>query len=320
LLPEVLHAQRPARVFRIGYIGVSGPAPGVPDPGQAQWEAFRAELQSRGFVEGQNYVLERRWVEGRDERIPQLVAELLDWKIDILIASHSGVIRTAKQVTKTIPIVMAGVANPERTGLVESLARPGGNVTGVSNMFAESAPKIIELFKEALPTRSRLGVVTVQKTLGDLPASVDDKCAHDAFVAAARTLRVTLIHESLAEAGTIDVALTALLRQKPEALYVNQGLLTHRVKVGEFAMAHRLPLFTRAPHWPSTFLAFGVHWPEIFTLVARRVADILNGAKPADLPVEQPTKHHVMVSLRVAKALGITLPPSLLLRADEVIE
>jgi putative ABC transport system substrate-binding protein len=111
-----------------------------------------------------------------------------------------------------------------------------------------------------------------------------------------------------------------LLRQKPEALYVGQALVAHRVKIGEFAMAHRLPLFTRSPHWPSTFLSFGVHWPEIFTLVARRVADILNGAKPADLPVEQPTKHYVMVNLAVAKVLGIAVPPSLLVPADEIIQ
>jgi ABC transporter substrate binding protein len=201
----------------------------------------------------------RRYIEGREERIPQLVAELLDRNVDILVASHTGAIGAAKQPTKTVPIVMAGVANPERTGLVESLARPGGNVTGVSNMFGESAPKIVELFKEALPTRSRLGVITVQNNIGDLPASLGvDRTTHDAFVTAASKLRVTLIHESLADAGTIDVALAAVLRQKSEALYVGQRLLAHRVKVGEFAMTHRLPLFTRSPHWPSRLLAFGV--------------------------------------------------------------
>ena len=316
-LAQVANAQSARRVFRIGYIGLSAPPPLEPDP---NWEAFGSEMRTRGYVDGKSYVLKRLYIEGREERIPHLVAELIDTNVDVLIASHTDAIRAAKQATATIPIVMAGVANPELTGLVESLARPGGNVTGVSNMFGDSAPKIIELFKEALPNASRLGVITGSPTLGDLPASSPHVTAHDAFVAAARRLRVTLIHEPVVGGVAIEAALGAVVRQHAEALYVSQGLLAHRVKVGDFSIAQRLPLFTRSPHWPSTFLSYGVYWPDIFRLVARAVTQILDGKKPAELPVQQPTKYHVVVNLKIARALGISVPRSLLVRADEIVE
>jgi putative ABC transport system substrate-binding protein len=160
LLPRVLGAQPSARVYRLGYIGLTGPPDSGP-PTDSQWVAFHDELRTLGYVEGQNLVIELRWIEGREERIPALVAELLGKNVDVLVTTHTGTVLAAKQATRTVPIVMAGVSNPERTGLVESLARPGGNVTGVSNMFAESSAKIIELFKEACPNRSRLGVLMI---------------------------------------------------------------------------------------------------------------------------------------------------------------
>jgi putative ABC transport system substrate-binding protein len=160
LLPRVLGAQPSARVYRLGYIGLGSPPGGYSGrPANPQWDAFHDEISRLGYVEGQNLVIERRGIDGREERIPALVAELLGKNIDVLVTTHTGTVRAAKQATSTVPIVMAGVSNPERTGLVESLARPGGNVTGVSNMFAESTGKIVELFKEACPNRSRLGVV-----------------------------------------------------------------------------------------------------------------------------------------------------------------
>ena len=186
-------------------------------------------------------------------------------------------------------------------------------MTGVSNMFAETEGKIVELFKEALPNRSRLGVITLRSQLEGTPDG-------EALLAAARILRVTLIHRPVRAADEIDGALTALPRQHAEALYAGQALIAHRLKVGDFAMANRLPLFTRSREWPSALLAYGVYWPDIFRFVARQVAQILRGAKPSDMPVQQPTKFHMLANVKVAKALGIALPPSLLVRADEIIE
>ena len=202
--PRAVDAQSSARVYRLGYIGLTGVgASSSGRPADPQWDAFHDELRVLGYVEGPNLVVERRWIEGRQDRIPVLVAELLGKNVDVLITTHTGTVRVAKQATSTVPIVMAGVGNPERTGLVDSLARPGGNVTGVSNMFNETAAKIVELFKEACPTRSRLGVL-----------SPDVASSRDELESAARVLRVTLVYEPVASPETLDAALNGLLHQR----------------------------------------------------------------------------------------------------------
>jgi putative ABC transport system substrate-binding protein len=313
LLPRVLGAQPSARVYQLGYIGLTGP-PGSVRPRNPQWDAFHDEISKLGYVEGQNLVVERRWIEGREERIPALVAELLAKNVDVIVTTHTGTVRAAKQATSTVPIVMAGVSNPERSGLVESLARPGGNVTGVSNMFAESTAKIVELFKEACPTRSRLGVVL------SAPGDPGTRDTREVLESAAKVLRVTLVFEPVASPDALDAALKALLRQRVEALHAMQALLAHQVKIGDFAMVNRLPLFTRSDNWPWMLLSYGVSWPDLFRVVARQVVQILKGVRPAELPVQQATKFEMVVNLKTAKALGLTIPPSLLARADQVIE
>jgi len=310
LLPRVLGAQPSARVYRLGYIGLTAPAGSSGRPADPQWDAFHDELGTLGYVEGRNLVIERRWIEGREEHIPALVAELLGKNVDVLVTTHSGAVRAAKRATSTVPIVMAGTSSPERTGLVESLARPGGNVTGVSNMFAESTGKIVELFKEACPNRSRLGFMT----------NPVDVATREVLESAARVLRVTLVNEPVTSPDTLDAALNGLLRQRVEAVYPTQVLLAHRVKIGDFAMANRLPLFTRSSNWPWLLLSYGVSWPDLFRLVARQIVQILKGVKPADLPVQQATKFEMVVNLKTAKTLGLTIPQTLLLRADQIIE
>ena len=309
LLPSVLGAQPSPRVYRLGYIGLTGPAI---DP---QWVAFHDELRRLGYVEGQNLVIEFRWIEGREERIPALVAELLGKNVDVLVTSDGRTVLAAKQATRTVPIVMAGVASPERIGLVESLARPGGNVTGVSSMFVETSAKIVELFKEACPNLSRLGVVNIGGPKN--PATRDTR---EVLESAAKALRVTLVVETVASPDALDASLKRLLQQRVEALHAMQGLLALRGKVGDFAMANRLPLFTRSSHWPWLLLSYGVSWPDLFRLVARQIVQILKGARPADLPVQQATKFELVINLKTAKALGLTIPPSLLARADQVID
>jgi len=310
LLPRVLGAQPSARVYRLGYIGLTGPASVSEPPTGPHWVAFHDELRTLGYVEGQNLVIERRWIEGREERIPALVAELLGKNVDVLVTTHTGTVRAAKRATSTVPILMAGVSNPERTGLVDSLARPGGNVTGVSNMFSESTAKVVELFKEACPNRSRLGFLSVP----------GDDATREVLEGAARVLRVTLVYERVGSPDALDAALIALLRQRAEAVHATQALLAHRVKIGDFAMANRLPLFTRAQDWPWLLLSYGVSWPDLFRVVARQIVQILKGVRPADLPVQQATKFELVINLKTAKALGLTIPQSLLLRADHVIE
>jgi putative ABC transport system substrate-binding protein len=248
LLPRVLGAQPAGRVYRLGYIGLTSLGGSSGRPADPWWDAFHDEMRSLGYVEGQNLVIERRWIEGREENIPALVAELLGKNVDVLVTTHTGAVRAAKRVTSTVPIVMAGVSNPEKTGLVESLARPGGNVTGVSNMFAESSGKIVELFKEAYPNRSRLGFLTH-------PADVTTR---EVLENAARVLRVTLVYESVTSPDTLDAALIGLRRQRVEALHATQAFLAHRGKIGDFAMANHLPLFTRAQAWPWFLLSYGV--------------------------------------------------------------
>jgi putative ABC transport system substrate-binding protein len=315
LLPRVLGAQPAARVYRIGYIGLTAPPGGSSErPAHPAHDAFHDELSRLGYVEGQNLVIERRWIEGREERIPALVAELLGKNVDVLVITHTGTVVAAKRATSTVPIVMAGVSNPERTGLVESLARPGGNVTGVSNMFAETSAKVVELFKEACPNRSRLGVVL--RDPGD-PSTRDTR---EVLESAAKVLRVTLVFGPVASPDALDAALKGLLRQRVEALHATQGLLAHRVRIGDFAMANRLPLFTRAQDWPGLLLSYSVSWPDLFRLVARQTVQILKGVKPADLPVQQATKFEIVINLKTAKVLGLTIPPTLLARADQVIE
>jgi putative ABC transport system substrate-binding protein len=313
LLPRLLGAQPSARVYRLGYIGLTGPPDRSALWTEPQWVAFHDELRPHGYVEGRNLVIELRWIEGREERIPALVAEMLGKNVDVLVTTHTGTVREAKRATSTVPIVMAGVSNPERTGLVQSLARPGGNVTGVSNMFAESSAKIVELFKEACPNRSRLGFLSI-------PGDVTNVHSLEVLESAARALRVTIVNAPVTSPDALDAVLNTLLRQRVEALYPSQALLAHRIKVGDFAMANRMPLFTRSSNWPWLLLSYGVSWPDLFRLVARQIVLILKGVKPADQPVQQATKFELSINIKTAKALGITIPPSLLLRADQVLE
>jgi putative ABC transport system substrate-binding protein len=311
--PLAAGAQVAGNIPRVGFVEAGSRA-----ANQHFADAFRLGLHELGYVEGQNLIVEERWADGRSERFPDLLADLLRLKVDVIVqASGQGAIAARKR-TATVPIVFVGAADPVGLGLVESLARPGGNLTGFSLAVAEGfSGKWIELFTEAVPRISRAGVL-----LNPLSLSNETVWREMQPAAAARGVR---LHEyRTREAKEFDAAFATMRREGMGGLIVLTDPLTlqYRVRLVELAASSRLPAmygfgeFARA----GGLMAYGPSVREMFRRAATYVDKILKGAKPADLPVEQPTKFELVINLRTAKTLGLTIPPSVLLRADEVIE
>jgi len=311
-LPPVVHAQQPGKVYRIGYLSApsrESVARGV--------EAFLKALRNQGWVEGQNLVVEFRWAEGKVERLPELAAELVRLKVDVIVAPAGSAVQAAKNATSTIPIVMIFPNDPVASGLVASLARPGGNVTGTTfTSGAEIFGKQLQLLKEAIPRASRVAV------LGN--ASDPEWAAQVIEVeAAARAMGLRLQRVEVRGPEEFDGAFAAMARERAEALLVAGGstFLVNRVKLSELALKARLPtMFSfRESVQSGGLMAYAVNMADFVGHAAVYVDKILKGAKPADLPVERPTKFELVINLKTAKALGLTLPPALLQRADELI-
>jgi putative ABC transport system substrate-binding protein len=280
-------------------------------------DAFRQQLRQLGYVEGQNLVIEYRWAADRDDQLPRLAADLVQLKVDVIVVEgHTPAIQAAKQATSTIPIVMAVSGDPVNTGLVESLARPGGNVTGLSLLTPDLAPKRLELLKEAVPTLARVAVLWNAAN----PVKVLDW--HETQ-AAASALGLQL--QSLAVRGPTDFdgAFAATTRDRADALVVlPDGLInSHRKQIVDFAMTSRLPGMYPYREFVAAggLMSYAPSYVDLFRRAAVYVDRILQGAKPADLPVEQPIKFELVLNLKTAQALGITIPPMLLFQADEVI-
>jgi putative ABC transport system substrate-binding protein len=308
--PLAAEGQTAGKVWRIGWLGVTPPS-----SLDAGWEAFIAGLRERGYVEGQNIVLERRYSEGREDRFPGFAAELVQMKVDVIVVASTQAARAAKAATSSIPIVLVGILDPERTGLVASLGRPGGNVTGISNSIFELQPKQLHLFKEAVPRLSRIAVMWN-------PANDSSALAWRETQDPARTLGMTTISGSIASPAELEPALAAVAAQRPDGLYVHLIMAPYRKRIIEFALIQRLPTFVSDRRWADAgaLLTYGPSSPDMLRRSAGYVDKILKGAKPADLPVEQPNKFDFVINLKTAKALGLTIPPSLLGRADEVIQ
>jgi putative ABC transport system substrate-binding protein len=306
-------APEPGKVWRIGYLGNSPPT--TPEVARI-WDAFRQELQERGYVEGRNLVFEMRFLEGKPERAPGFAAELVRLRMDLIVAAANPAAVAAKAATSTIPIVVVAVADPVGVGLIPNLARPGGNITGVADYSADLVPKRLELLKEALPTASRVAFIRCMKCFARYdPAST--------WAATAQSLGMTLADVDLGGPQDLDSAMAAVLRVRPDALFVG-GIVTWtlRRELADFAIRERLAMFAFAREQAilGSLMAYGVSYSDAFRKAAAYVDKILKGAKPADLPVEQPTKFELVINLQTAKALGITIPQSLVLRADEVIQ
>ena len=310
--PLATRAQMRRKMARIGYLG-AGNRTVSPKP----LETFLQGLRDLGYVEGQNFVLVDRYADGQQERLPGLAVELARLEVDIIVAPTSGSAKAAKDATRTIPIVMAGGGDPVGLGLVASLARPGGNVTGPSMMNTEIIGKRMQLLKEVLPGLARVAVLTNSVN----PIHVIFWRASEP---AARELGLELQLVEARVPEDFEVAFTAATRGKAGALIALDDALTYnyRTRVVALAAASRLPALYGYREFPDEggLMSYGANMASHYRLAADYVDKILRGAKPGDIPVEQPTKFDLIVNLKAAKALGLEFPPSLLARADEVIE
>jgi putative tryptophan/tyrosine transport system substrate-binding protein len=306
-------AQQPGKIPRIAYLAGRGD-PSTPDP---LIEAFRQGLRDLGYVEGKNIVVEYRYAEGKLDRIPSLVAELVQLKVDVLVSPALPAIRAAKQATKTIPIVMLTNVDPVATGIVDSLARPGGNITGLARFMTELSGKRLELLQEAVPGIVRIGVLW----------DADDPDAAIAFKeygASSPALKIQL--QSLEVRGPnadLEGAFQAAAKGRARALITvrNPFLLRYPKRIAELAIKTRLPSMYEGSDFVEAggLMSYTASDAENFRRAATYVDKILKGTKPADLPVEQPTKFEFVINLKTAKHIGVTIPPDLLARATKII-
>ena len=287
----------------------------------ARAEGIRLALRELGYIEGQNIAIEYRYAEGRRDREPGLAAELVRLKVDIIVVASGDVtIQAAKNATKTIPIVMMGLgSDPVRAGFVESLARPGGNVTGLTTLIRELGGKRLELFKEAVPKLSRVAVLYDP---ANQPSLHEVK---ELLPADARALKLTIQPWEIRAVDDYDKVFAALNKQRPDGLYsLGAGgvMRPNQKRIVDFALKSRLPSMysSREPVEAGGLMSYGADFADSYRRVAYYVDKILKGAKPADLPVEQPTKFELVINLKTAKQIGLTIPQSLLYRADKVIK
>jgi putative ABC transport system substrate-binding protein len=308
-------AQQPKKVPRIGYLSSGDPA-----RESTRAEAIRLALRERGYVEGQNIASEYRYAEGKIERVPELAAELVRLKVDIIVVAGGGNwVQAAKNATKTIPIVMVGLGvDPVKAGLVESLARPGGNVTGITNLNTELSGKRLELFKEAVPKLARVAVLYDPSTL----ASVSE--LKEVLPVAARALGLTVQSWEVRDADGLEKVFAPLNKQRPDGLYVTGGsprMTANQKRTVGFALKSRLPSMYsyRGAIDAGGLIYYGADLSDSYRRVAYYVDRILKGAKPADLPVEQPTKFEFVINLKTAKQIGVIIPPDVLARATRII-
>jgi len=312
LAPLAAEAQHAAKVARIGYLVLSLDAPRL--------GAFRQGLRDLGYIEGRNLVIEIRSADGKHERLPALAAELVALKVDVILAPTTVTALAAKQATKTIPIVFAGTTDPVASGLVTSLARPGGNVTGGSNLNSELVGKCLELLKQAVPGVSRVALLWQ-------PGAVDEHTEKDRLKraeVAARALGMRLQFVDARGPEDFDRVFSEVTRARVGALTVlgSSLFIIERRRLVDLVTKNRLPAVYPWREFVDVggLMAYGANSADLYRRAATYVDSILKGTKPADLPVEQPTKFELVINMKTAKALGLTIPQSVLLRADQVIE
>ena len=312
----ITEAQQPKKVPRIGYLSGGDAA-----RESTRSEAIRLGLRELGYIEGQNIAIEYRYAEGKLDRASQLAAELVRLKVDIIVvAGGGGYVQAAKNVTKTIPIVMVGQgSDPVEAGFIESLARPGGNITGLTNLGRELGGKRLELLKEAVPKLARVAVLYDPAVR---TAVVEVK---EVLPVAARALGLTIQPWEVRDADGFEKVFAALNRQRPDGLYVPLAgplINNHQKRIAGFALKSRLASVyaIREAVDAGGLMYYGADVAESYRRVAYYVDRILKGAKPADLPVEQPTKFELVINLKTAKQIGLTIPPEVLARATKLIK
>jgi putative ABC transport system substrate-binding protein len=311
--PRPVAAQQPPRMAKIGWLNS-----GTPAATAHLLEAFKLGLRELGHVEGKTFTLELRYSEAKPERLPNLARELVGLKVDVIVTVSDPGIAAAKQQTGTIPIVMAASTDPLGTGFVVSLARPGGNVTGLSMMAPELSGKRLELLKEVVPGLSRMTFLWNP----DIRGGVLD---YNQTEAAARSLRLQLQSVKAARTEDLDRAFSAMTEQRAQALIVpspNPVTFSNRARIASWALKQRLPSMYANRDYVDAggLMSYGPSPVDLYRRAATYVDKILKGAKPADLPVEQPTRFELVINMKTAKALGLTIPQSVLIRADQVIQ
>ena len=310
--PRRARAQQRGRTWRVGFLSGGAPPPdGRPPVG------LRQGLMELGYVDGQNVVYVGRWAEAKQDRLPGLAAELVAMKVDVIVTAGGPASSAAKQAGPSIPIVLGNVGDADSIGLIDSLARPGGNVTGVTDQSVELSAKRLEVLKEAIPRAARIAVLW----------NADDRgmtLRYQNVEKAARDLKVSVQPLGVREPDDFDVAFSAMTQHRPDALFLVTDALTqlNRKRVIEFAQTHRIPAMYEyaALVRDGGLMSYGADFEENYRRAATYVDRILKGAAPGTLPVERPSRYYLTVNLKAARALGLTLPPAFLLRADQVIE
>jgi putative tryptophan/tyrosine transport system substrate-binding protein len=311
-LGSLAEAQQQAKVPRIGYLGTASPS-----AVSARVEAFRQGLRELGYAEGKNIVIEWRYAEGKLDHLPALAAELVRLKVDIIVVSGTTSTRAAKEATVTIPIVMGFNNDPVGNGFVTSLAHPGGNITGLSTLAPEISGKQLELLKEIVPKLSRVAVLGSSTTPGNAQARREIELA-------AGALKVQLQYLDVLATKDIETAFRAASNGRADAVLVLQSfvVLPQRKQIADLAVKNRLPAIYYSIEYVEDggLMTYSVSVTDLSRRAATYVDKILKGAKPADLPVEQPTKFELIINLKAAKQIGLTIPPNVLARADKVIK
>ena len=317
--PLIARAQPKEKVWRIAYIGIA-PVGTTPETERLVGIFVRA-LGDSGYVEGKNMVLERRATEGRPDRAPALAAELVGLRVDVILAAGIDAALAAQAATKTIPIVILSAGDPVARGLAVSLSRPGGNVTGLASFNEELRVKRLELLKAAAPKAVR--VAYLHEDFIRFGAAAADAVRRK-MDAAAKALGISLVWIAMDSSQDFQAATAAMLREHVDAIVPTTDSTAYSVskQLAEFAIQQRLPLLVanRTAITGGALMSYGADVSEIYRKAATYVARIINGANPADLPIEQPTRVELIINLKTAKAIGLTIPQSLLLRADEVIQ
>ena len=307
-----VEAQQPTKIPRIGFLSATSPSAIA-----ARVEAFRRGLREHGYVEGKNIVIEWRYAEGKLDRLSELAAELVGLKVDVIVSAGPPITRAAKEATATIPIVMAQDTDPVGNGFVASLARPGGNISGLSTLAPEISGKRLELLKEIVPRLSRVAVLGTSTVPGYAQELKEIELA-------AKALKLQVQYLDVLDSKDIETALRAANKGRAQAfLTLGSAILdSERAHVAGLAVENRLPAIYPQIEYTDAggLMYYGVNTPELFRRAATYVDKILRGARPADLPVEQPMKFEFIVNLKAAKAIGLTIPPNVLVRADRVIK
>jgi putative tryptophan/tyrosine transport system substrate-binding protein len=304
-------AQQPPKLPRVGFImaDASGPDPRL--------DAFRQGLRELGYVEQKNLTVDYRFAEGKEDRLLKIVAEMVNSNVEVIVTDGTAVTRAVKSATKTIPIVMASDGDPVGNKFVSSLARPGGNITGLTNLLAGISGKRLEVLKDALPGKSRFGIIWNPENPASMTGLKETQTTSQSLAVQLQLLEVrgpTDFDGAFEAAGKGHVGGVTVVS--------DSVMFAHRVRMLDLAAKHKIPTMHTQSLWVQSggMISYGTHFPDLYRRAATYVDKILKGAKPADLPVEQPTKFELVINLKTAKQIGLTIPPNVLARADRVIK